>query len=182
MYWSSRSLEGTKTAAKWLYQWKTEYAHLTLQRGRLPIFTTMGQILPCAHQKPRLQWPNQPGGSHGQRFVHTTTGSHSGLPNKYLGNSTNQSQTSHYPLKWWNDYTVPVISIPWPTPKTHFSVSWLARKLLVCTSGIPRMKFETSPNIEGRQSLNKESGHSRLIGSRVNKQGKYEACLGQLQE
>ena len=66
---SSRPLEGTKTTIKRSYQWKIECAHLALRRGRLAAFASKGWILPCAQGKPRVQWPNYPGGSHRQRFV-----------------------------------------------------------------------------------------------------------------
>lgn len=64
---SSRPVEETKTAPKWLYQWKTKHAHLALRRWRLAIFCyhgtnsplCPGKIQGTAAEPPRWNpWPN----------------------------------------------------------------------------------------------------------------------------
>lgn len=81
---SSRPVEGTKTVAKWSYQWKSEHTHLVLRKGRLAIFVTVGQILPCAQENPRCNGP----ASQVEDLCYITIGSHSRLPNKYLCGAT----------------------------------------------------------------------------------------------
>lgn len=66
---SFRPMEDTNMVAKWLYQWKIEYAYLVLRGERLAIFVTKQWLLPCAQVKPRVQQPNHQGGNHSQRFV-----------------------------------------------------------------------------------------------------------------
>ena len=114
---SSRPMEEKTKVAKWCHQWRTEFAHLTLRRRRLPISVSMGQILPFSQWKPRFSNPGTkakpPGGSHGQRFVPQNTRYHMAILNKYLGCIISQHQTSDSSLMWQNEYTVPRRPFPY---------------------------------------------------------------------
>lgn len=87
----------------------------------------MGQNLPFSQWKPRFSNPGTiaktPGGSHDQRFVPQNTKCHMAILNKYLGCMISRHQTSHSPLMWQNEYTVPGRPFPYSCYSQGDSVS-----------------------------------------------------------
>lgn len=99
---SYRPMVGTKPVAKWLLQWKTKCA---LREG-LAGFVNVGWIPPVSRENPERRDPTTQEEAVAKDLCLITTGSHLGLPNKYLRGHTSQCQTSRHPLIWQNDYIV----------------------------------------------------------------------------
>ena len=66
----------------------------------------------------------------------------------------------------------------------HWVIPLKEKEVLVCTLRGFLGKIWNWPHyMQGKERLKKEAGHSKLVGSRFNKQGHlHQACRGQLQD